>query len=86
MPADLITAFAHYLELEARLSPRTVREYSADVRQFRSWLDATPPLTAWAEVAPAHLRGFLVARKFGPHRQARVLSALHRFFWYLLNV
>jgi site-specific recombinase XerD len=56
VPADLITAFAHYLEVEARLSPRTVREYSADVRQFRRWLDAAHPQTPWAEVAPAHLR------------------------------
>jgi integrase/recombinase XerD len=86
VPADLITAFAHYLELEARLSPRTVREYSADVRQFRRWLEAAHPQTPWAEVAPAHLRGFLASRRFGPHRQARVLSALHKFFWYLLNV
>lgn len=86
MQPDSLTAFAHYLEVEAQLSPRTVREYSADVRLFRSWLDAAHPLTAWPEVAPSHLRGFLVARRFRPHRQARVLSALDKFFWYLLTV
>lgn len=86
MQPDLITTFGHYLEVEAKLSPRTVREYSADVRQFRAWLDAAHPLTSWAEVAPTHLRSFLVARRFRAHRQARVLSALDKFFWYLLNV
>lgn len=86
MPPDPISAFAHYLAVEAQLSPRTVREYSQDVRLFRTWLDAAHPLTPWEEVAPSHLRGFLAARRFRPHRQARVLSSLSRFFGYLLNV
>lgn len=86
MQPDLITSFAHYLEVEARLAPRTVREYAADVTQFRKWLDSAHPLTPWAGVAPSHLRSFLVARRFRAHRQARVLSALDKFFWYLINV
>ena len=80
-----IEGFAHYLTSDEGRAQGTVSQYSADLRMFRRWLNAQstglPP--AWEQLTAQHIRGFLGAQKFKPHR---MIASLRKFYAYLLEI
>ena len=85
---QLEQTFTQWLTTERGRAPRTAVEYIADVRQFRTHLDAmTVPALEWTDVKARDIRGFLVTLKdASPHRVGRVVSSLRTWFTYLTAV
>jgi integrase/recombinase XerD len=86
-----IEVFQHYLEIEERRTPATVRGYLADVRQLRAYLDAeSQPQHQrgrdWEQISAADLRGFLAATRPKPHRVHRLLASWMKFWRFLSEV
>lgn len=86
-----IQAFEHYLEIEERRTPQTVRAYLADVRMLRAYLDApTQPQHTrgrdWEQISAADLRGFLASIKPKPHRVHRLIASWIKFWTFLRDV
>jgi len=83
-----IEGFAHYLTSDEGRAQGTVSQYTADLRMFRRWLNAQstglPP--AWEQLTAQHIRGFLGAQKFKPHRNHRMIASLRKFYAYLLEI
>ncbi len=79
---DHIEDFGKWLALEKGYSPHTVEGYVRDVLEFIATL---PENTEVIEVAPSHIRGFVVGLhgKNSASSVARKLSALRTFFRYL---
>ncbi len=80
--------FAHYLTSDEGRAPGTVKQYSADLGMFRRWLNAQAtglPL-AWEQLTAQHIRGFLGAHKFKPHRNHRMIATLRKIYAYLLEI
>ncbi|OLV15935.1 tyrosine-type recombinase/integrase [Deinococcus marmoris] len=82
-----IEAFRHYLEIEERRSPATVRAYVADVQMLRNWLDDEfEEPCAWEEVTALELRGFLASIRPKPHRVHRLIASWSKFWTFLRDV
>lgn len=86
-----VSAFEHYLEIEERRTPQTVRAYLADVRQLRAHLDAeSQPQHQrgrdWEQITAADLRGFLASVKPKPHRVHRLIASWVKFWTFLRDV
>ncbi|CAM3464055.1 tyrosine-type recombinase/integrase [Deinococcus saxicola] len=82
-----IEAFRHYLEIEERRSPGTVRAYVADVQMLRNWLDdEDQQLRPWEKITAADLRGFLASIRPKPHRVHRLLASWFKFWAFLRDV
>lgn len=84
-----VTAFESYLKLEEGRSPGTIRNYAADVRQLRAFLDsdACPQCGRdWSEVTAADLRLFLATLNPKPHRYHRLLASWRKFWAFLRDV
>ena len=86
-----VEAFRHYLEIEERRTPQTVRAYLADVRMLRAWLDSDQqPQHArgrdWEQISAADLRGFLAQSRPKPHRVHRLIASWSKFWAFLRDV
>lgn len=86
-----VEAFRHYLEIEERRTPQTVRAYLADVRQLRAHLDAEHQPERgrgrdWENITAADLRGFLASIKPKPHRVHRLIASWVKFWAFLRDV
>ncbi|WP_295814329.1 tyrosine-type recombinase/integrase [uncultured Deinococcus sp.] len=84
-----IEAFRHYLEIEERRTPQTVRAYLADVRQLRAYLDAEHQSQRgrdWEQLTAADLRGFLASARPKPHRVHRLIASWVKFWTFLRDV
>lgn len=86
-----VEAFRHYLEIEERRTPATVRAYLADVRQLRAWLDSPDQPERgrgrdWELITAADLRGFLAATRPQPHRVHRLVASWSKFWRFLKDV
>lgn len=86
-----VQAFEHYLEIEERRTPQTVRAYLADVRQLRAYLDRDDQPQHqrgrdWEQISAADLRGFLAAHKPKPHRVHRLIASWSKFWTFLRDV
>lgn len=86
---DAIRAFMTFLTVERGASPETVRSYTSDLRQFRSFLlaqrlvgDPADPAAVQAEAARAYLHW--LDRRGEKHTSlARKLACLRSFYRYL---
>ena len=85
---DHIEGFKHYLEIEERRSPGTVRGYLADVRQLHVFLKKGDGQrnVVWEQVNVRDLRAFLAARTPAPHRVHRLLAGWSKYWAYLREV
>ena len=86
-----VEAFEHYLEIEERRSPATVRGYLADIRQLRAYLDGDEQPQHlrgrdWEQLTAADLRGFLASIRPKPHRVHRLLASWLKFWSFLRDV
>ncbi len=86
---DAIRAFMTFLTVERGASPETVRSYTSDLRQFRSFLlaqrlvgDPADPAAVQAEAARAYLH-WLDRRGEKSTSLARKLACLRSFYRYL---
>jgi len=89
---NLVELFSSYLVKEEGRSPQTAKQYSGDVRRFRSWLDAHPSggggriLLEWEQITSAHIRAFLSEQDFAPRRYHRFIASLRKFWTFLKDV
>jgi len=84
--ARLLTLYADSLLLERGLSSHTLDAYNIDLKQFSRWLAAAGSSLLTAE--RHHVLGFLavmVENSVSPRTAARKLSALRRFYAWLLR-
>ena len=86
-----VEAFRHYLEIEERRTPQTVRAYLADVRMLRAYLDGEQQPQHqrgrdWEQISAADLRGFLATTKPKPHRVHRLIASWAKFWAFLRDV
>lgn len=86
-----VQAFEHYLEVEKRRSPATLRGYLADIRHLRAYLDGDEQPQHlrgrdWPEIMTADLRGFLASIRPKPHRVHRLLVSWLKFWSFLRDV
>ncbi|MBM4328593.1 MAG: tyrosine recombinase XerC [Deltaproteobacteria bacterium] len=82
---EAVKLFARHLETERLRSRETVRAYLADLRDFRSHLEAHGGLEDVSGIDPLHVRGFLASR-FGKIKKVtmgRKLAAVRTFFRFL---
>lgn len=78
-----IQSFADHLRFEKRYSDHTLRAYTDDLLQFFSWLEATYALTDPVEVAPIHVRSWMVSLTgagLKPRSVNRKISSLKAFY------
>lgn len=82
----LLTQYADMLMLERGLSAATLSAYDADLRQFAIWLQSEDSLLLSATRADilAYL-ALLMERSVSPRTAARKLSALRRFYAWLVR-
>lgn len=81
-------AFVEYLTVARGASPNTVQAYARDVRDFSEFLTEKCRRRAWAEVLPPDVEawlGALAKAGIGAKSSARKLSAVRRFFGFLLE-
>ncbi|WP_135230123.1 tyrosine-type recombinase/integrase [Deinococcus fonticola] len=86
-----VEAFRHYLEIEERRTPQTVRAYLADVRMLRAYLDGDGQPQHqrgrdWEQISAADLRGFLAQSRPKPHRVHRLIASWSKFWAFLRDV
>lgn len=82
-----VDAFRHYLQIEERCTPGTVRAYLADVRQLQTFLETgDPPGLDWAQITAADLRRFLASVRPKPHRVHRLIASWVKFWTFLREV
>ncbi|MFZ5867088.1 MAG: tyrosine recombinase XerC [Thermodesulfobacteriota bacterium] len=82
---EAVKLFARHLETERLRSAETVRAYLADLRDFRSYLEAHGAPESVSQIDPLHVRGFLASR-FGKVKKVtmgRKLAAVRTFFRFL---
>ncbi|HEV2145883.1 MAG TPA: tyrosine recombinase XerC [Longimicrobiaceae bacterium] len=86
---EAVAAFLRYVESERQLSPRTLRAYTGDLREFEAFLTAyygTPDWT-WGGIDRLTIRSFMgdcVSRRGLAKRSvARKISAVRSFFRFL---
>ncbi|MGM0569784.1 tyrosine recombinase XerC [Marinobacter sp.] len=92
-PPDTLTepvdAFLHYLAAERRHSTHTCSAYQRDLNRLVNWLtDQAPPLARWDDLAVADVRRYaatLNREGLAGRSIARALSAIRRFFDYLIR-
>lgn len=85
--AEPLEAFLRYLASEKRHSPRTCSSYREDLERFLVWVEHQPS-AAWRSVTSHDLRRYvaqLSRDKLGGRSIARHLSAIRRFYEYLLR-
>ena len=84
-----VDAFLHYLAAERRQSPHTCSAYQRDLNRLVNWLGSqSPPLTRWDELMVADVRRYaatLNREGLSGRSIARALSAIRRFFDYLIR-
>src|SRR5436853_7361519 len=85
--AEAIGRFLDYLRHERNVSPHTLRNYDADLRQFSAYLNGQPDGAPEIEgVDHLHIRGYLgefYARRGQNSSAARRLSVLRSMFKFL---
>jgi integrase/recombinase XerC len=87
---EAVNRFTRHLLSERNRSPETVRAYRADLEDFRSYLESSPPdaePTTVATIDRFHVRGFL-AKRFGKVKKeslGRKLAAIRSFFRFLVR-
>ncbi|HVG07373.1 MAG TPA: tyrosine-type recombinase/integrase [Thermoanaerobaculia bacterium] len=62
---DAITQFLFHCQYEKNLSPKTLKAYSIDLRQFRTYLETELDLTELAQIDKVALRAYIKSL-FGP--------------------
>jgi integrase/recombinase XerC len=84
-----VDAFLHYLAAERRQSPHTCSAYQRDLKRLACWLAGQePPLTRWEDLVVADVRRYaatLNREGLSGRSIARALSAIRRFFDYLIR-
>jgi len=83
-PSDHIERFLRYMRAERGASPRTLRSYKSDLKQFEGWLEARGKADVSA-LAIRDLRSFLgaIAPDLSPTSVARKVASLRSFFRFL---
>lgn len=82
-----LNGFLRYLASEKRHSPRTCNSYRDDLERFRAWVGQQPE-PAWRAVTSHDVRRYvaqLSREGLGGRSIARHLSAIRRFYMYLLR-
>ncbi len=86
---DGLEGFLYHLKVERHLSENTLEAYGRDIRKFVAWLDAAHGVAASAEVAHAHVAGWMahlaVEEGLGKASLNRARSSLRQLFRYLLR-
>lgn len=86
---DGLTGFLHYLATEKRHSSHTCQAYQRDLQRLMHWaLVQTPPVQQWDRLAVADVRRYaatLNREGLSGRSIARALSAIRRFFDYLIR-
>lgn len=80
---ERIQSFADHLRFEKRYSPNTLLAYTEDLSQFFGYLQHTYDLSDPAEVAPMHVRSWLVSltgQGMKPRSVNRKISSLKAFY------
>lgn len=84
-----VEAFLHYLAAERRQSPHTCSAYRRDLTRLMDWLSSqVPPLTRWDQLMVADVRRYVATLNregLSGRSIARALSAIRRFFDYLIR-
>ncbi|WP_108649379.1 site-specific tyrosine recombinase XerD [Dongshaea marina] len=86
MGSELVEQFLEAGWLEKGLAPNTISSYRQDLEQFIQWLEEQGESVL--SVEPLTLQGFLALRVdqgYKASSSARLLSALRRFYQYLLR-
>ena len=66
-----------FLKTEKGRQPRTITEYSNDLKQFSQFMDSSQPAWNWSEVTTLSIRSFLAAlEQPSPHRVHRLVLGL----------
>jgi integrase/recombinase XerC len=85
----LVDEFLRYLHAERDASTLTLRNYSADIRSFRSWFgDKFKQPPDWTRIDPFHVRGYLVHLTEHSFDRATIhlkMSALRSFYRWLVR-
>jgi len=87
LAADYITGFKAYLQLEKSLSQNSVQAYVHDVQLLLQFLNRTEPGIRFEQIELHHLLSFLESINevsMAATSQARIVSGLKSFFYYLL--
>lgn len=85
--AGPLANFIRHLESEKRNSPRTCDNYQRDLRRLANWLQENN-LSGWPELSLHHVRRYVARLSrdgLGGHSIARHLSAIRRFYQFLLR-
>jgi len=85
--AGPLADFVRHLESEKRNSPRTCENYQRDLRRLAHWLQDNN-LANWPDLSLHHVRRYvawLSRSGLGGHSIARHLSAIRRFYQFLLR-
>lgn len=86
---DAVAAFLHYLSTERRHSPHTCQGYQRDLTRLMQWaMDQSPPVDHWQHLTVAHVRRYAATLNrdgLSGRSIARALSAIRRFYDYLLR-
>jgi len=82
----LLTHYADMLMLERGLSAATLSAYSSDLQQFALWLQGEDQtLLAVSRAQLLQYLAFLMEKQISPRSAARKLSAIKRFYAWLLR-
>lgn len=82
----LLTHYADMLMLERGLSAATLSAYDSDLRQFALWLDGeNQTLKTLTRSALLKYLAFLLEKRISPRSAARKLSAIKRFYAWLVR-
>lgn len=92
IPAPLsegVAGFLHHLVTERRQSPHTCHAYERDLHRLTRWaVDQSPPFERWDQLMVADVRRYaatLNREGLSGRSIARALSAIRRFFDYLIR-
>ncbi len=86
--SSLLNGFSSYLKLERSLSDHSIAAYTADVNKLFQYLEFSTDVKEIKQVKLVHLRQFIkYLGNLGlePSTQARIISGIKAFFFYLLE-